>query len=165
MESRQLTVIQFRCANFQSRFMNDIVTVRPIPVVAILICILLLTVRIAYGDLTGTGLKDGMYYRSLGVIVYAVFYGGAIVGLWMFGNMLFYKSRYLQHDETNLYVKGRNIGRLRDIQNIEKSSKFFVIGNLSFRISGKIISLSSLLVQQHLQHIEAELHRLQQREN
>lgn len=145
--------------------MKNIVTIKPLPVVAILIGILSITINIAYADLNGTGLNGGMFYKSLGVGTYVLFYGGMIVGFWMFGSMLFYKGSYLQHDEINLYFKGRNIGRLQDIQYFQKSSQFFIIGNLSFRIGGKVISLSSLLVHQNLLQVENELRRLHQRQN
>ncbi len=65
-----------------------------------------------YRDLNGTGLAQGMYYRSLGNAVYLVFYGSVACAIYWLTGMLSVSDRYLRVTDDRLVIgRAKAVGR------------------------------------------------------
>jgi len=61
---------------------------------------------VLYDDITGSGLRDTLWYRALGFAIYPIFYGVLLVGLWQSGRMLSKRKDYLSVDGDQIAIWG-----------------------------------------------------------
>jgi hypothetical protein len=127
-----------------------------------LICFIAVGVGIGahflYGDITGSGLRDTLWYHALGYAIYPVFYGALLVGLWKSARMLSKREDYLSVEGDQIAVGDQKI-QFEEISRISLRSN--LVTDLVFeRRNGRDVVLKSWMLARPAHEVIAHLNAL-----